>query len=390
MRKLSKEERPTYVLSYPRPVRLVRLALVVLLTVAALVRWVLAWVHFGVPVVESSHSAMQAGSEIGPALAQALAVPPLRPLVAAHLGLILAAGAVAFVYAFLPDLALVDTPGRTPGAGTSLAVRLWGGWRVIPWERIAAVRIASFAVSKRRLVLVQGKWTRGSPWPHLVSLCLGAGFEPGLLFTSDLRDFKPLVRRLYDEVRHANPDALFDDEFFSLPARLVLEPGPTLEDLLEQARDEGWPLAISAQAMGAVPAGLVLVYLLLLVLYGGAWWSPIVVIGLCELEWLLGAFYLFALAEFFPVHVEFQEALLLYPLAQVPRALLAVLMALFVAAGVPALAAVAGLVGVLWAVILTTVLVQRMFRLKSMLPAAAGAAVQALYQFMILALVLTG
>jgi hypothetical protein len=219
---------------------------------------------------------------------------------------------------------------------------------------------------------------------------LGAGFEPGLLFTSALRDFQPLMERLYQEVRQAAPEALFDDEFFSLPALLLLEPTLTLADLVDEARDEGWPPAISAQAMASVSAGLVLVQLLILLLSGGVWWMPMVILGLCGVEWALGSFYLYALAEVFPGDVEFHQAALLYPLSQVPRALLTVPMAMLVAAGVPFLAAMLGLVGVLWAVTLTALLVQQLFRLKSVLPAMVGGAFQVLFQFMVLALALSG
>jgi hypothetical protein len=46
-----------------------------------------------------------------------------------------------------------------------------------------------------------------------------------------------------------------------------------------------------------------------------------------------------------------------------------------------------GLAGVLWAVILTAFLVRRMFRLRSILPAVIGGVFQALFQFLVLALV---
>ena len=365
MLKPPREDRPTYVLSYPRWVRLSRAGMVIVLAGATLVRWVLAWARFVMPLTH--------GAE--------LAAQPLRPLVTAHLSLLLTAGAVVFVYAFLPDLALTDE---------GLAVHTIWGWRVIPWKTVRVVRIVSFGESERRLVLVQGRWARWSPWPRLVSVCLGAGLEPGLLLTSAIRDFKPLVRRLYEEVKQAVPDAPFDDGFFSLPARLVLEPTPTLADLADQARAEGWPLDISAQAMAAASGGLLLVQLLILILVGGIWWKPLAVVVLGAVEWAIGALYLYALAEVFPARIEFRQAALLYPLPQVPRALLAVLMAMLVAAGVPFLAAMVGLVGVLWAVILTVLLVQQMFCLPSVLPAMAGGAVQALFQFMVLALVLTG
>ena len=50
-------------------------------------------------------------------------------------------------------------------------------------------------------------------------------------------------------------------------------------------------------------------------------------------------------------------------------------------------AAAVGLASVLWAVLLTTLLVQRLYRLKSMLPAVPGALLQTFYQFLILAIV---
>jgi hypothetical protein len=374
MLRLPKGEKPTYILSYPRWVRLVRFGMVVLLVTAAVVRWALAWVHFVLPLIQGGDWATQ----------------PLRPLFAAHLSLLFAAGAVAVVYAFLPDLSLADAPSQDSGTGGGLAVRTLLGWHIIPWTTITAVRIASFEGSQRRLVLVQGHWTRWSPWPRLVSMCLGAGFERGLLFTSAVRDFKPLVRRLYQEVKQVAPEILFDDEFFSLPARLVLEPTVTLASLADQSRDEGWAPALSVQAMAAVAGGLLLVQLLVLILVGGIWWKLLGIAVLIALEWVIGSLYLYAVAEVFRSQVELQQAALLYPLSQVPRALLAVPMAMLVGAGIPFLAAMVGLAGILWAVVLTALLVQQLYRLESILPAMAGGALQALFQFLSLALVLTG
>jgi hypothetical protein len=139
--------------------------------------------------------------------------------------------------------------------------------------------------------------------------------------------------------------------------------------------------------MAAVPAGLILVQLLILILEGDVWWKGLAIAGLCGLEWLIGALYLYALAEIFPGLVEFRETALLYPLAQIPRALLSLPMAMLVAAGVPFLAAMLGLAGVLWAVILTALLVQQFYRLKSIVPAVIGGAFQALFQFLVLAIV---
>lgn len=372
MAKLQGDDLPTYILSYPRLVRWGRAGMALLLVGGALVRWVLAWVHFLRPVIESL------SGPVDPI--HILAAQPLYPLLAAHLGLLLVAGALAFLYAFLPDLSLADE---------GLAVRTLLGWHAIPWSTVNAVRIVSFSESDRRLVLVQGTWSRWSLWPRLVSVCLGGGFEPGVLFSSDIRDFKPLMLRLYQEVRQAVPDALFDDEFISPSALMVLEPTPSLEALTEQARDEPWPVSISAQAMAAVPAGLVVVQLLLFLLEGDAWWKPLAIIGLGGLEWLIGALYLYALAEIFPARVEFQESALLYPIPQIPRALLTIPMAMLVAAGLPFLAALLGMASILWSVVLTAILFQQMYRLKSILPSMIGGALQALYQFLILAIVFT-
>ncbi|MGD2040906.1 MAG: hypothetical protein PVH11_08775 [Anaerolineae bacterium] len=372
MIKLQGDDRPTYILRYPRMIRWTKGGLILFLVIAALLQWGSAWVRYLRPVIEVI------GTSIDPI--PVLTAQPLRPLIGAHLSLLFVAGAIAFLYAALPDLSLAEG---------GLAARTALGWRAIPWASITTVRLILFEESPRTLVLVQGTWSRWSPWPRLVSMCLGAGFEPGLLFTSDIQEFRPFIQRLYDEVTHISPDALFDDEFFSLPVRLVLEPGATLDILAEQVSGEGWPLNLSAQAMAAVPAGLAVVNLLLMAIYGGGWWKPLVIIGLCEVEWLIGAFYLYALAEFFPAEIEYQQAALLYPLPQVPRALLTVPMAILVAAGLAFPAALVGLVGVIWSVLLTTFLVQKIYRLDSILPAMLGGAVQALYQFMILALAVT-
>jgi hypothetical protein len=378
MTKLQGDDLPTYILSYSRWVSMSRNGAVILLVGVALVRWVLAWVDFFRPLIEVMNRTAWGSPEGSQILVNTLAAQPLRPLVAANLGLLLVAGAIAFLYTFLPDLALADE---------GLAARTLTGWQVIPWTAVKVVRIVSFQDSDRRVILVQGKWARWTPWPRLVSACLGAGFQPGLLFTSAIRDFKPLMLRLYQEVNRAVPDALFDDEFVSPSALLVLEPTPTLAGLVDQARQEGWPLSVSAQAMAAVPAGMILVQLLILVLQGDVWWKSLAIAGLCGMEWLIGSLYLYALAEIFPGLVEFREAALLYPLAQIPRALVALPMAMLVAAGVPFLAAMLGLGGVLWAVILTALLVQQLYRLKSIVPAVIGGTFQALFQFLVLAIV---
>jgi hypothetical protein len=378
MTKLQGDDLPTYILSYPRWVRWSRTGAVVLLVGIVLVRWVLAWVNFLRPLIEVMSSTSWGSSEGSQVLLQTLAAQPLRPLISANLSLLLVAGALAFLYSLLPDLALTDD---------GVAARTLLGWQVIPWTAITVVRIISLSKEDRHLVLVQGKWGRWSIWPRLVSACLGAGFAPGLLLTSAIRDFEPLMTRLYREVKEAVPDALFDDGFMSPSALLVLEPTPTLVNLVAQARDERWPVSFSAQAMAAVPAGLILIQLLLLILERGAWWELIAVAFLCSMEWLIGTFYLYALAEFFSGAIDFDEAALLYPLPQIPRALLAIPMAMLVAAGAPFLAAMLGLVSVLWAVILTALLVQQMYHLKSILPAVIGGAVQALFQFLILIIV---
>ena len=357
----------SYTLTYSRWLRLARIAIVVLLAVAALVQWVLAWVHFIQPLTQGA----------------ALAAQPLRPLIAANLGLLLTVGSLAFVYLFLPDLSLADG---------GLAVRTLFGWRVMPWAAVAAVRTIPFERSSRKLVLVQGRGGRGVSWLHLVSACLGAGLKPGILFTSAIRDFEPLVDRLRQEVALAAPEAVLDDQFFSLPARLVFEPAPTLDGLVGQSRDEDWAMANLAQparVMAAVTAGLLLIQVLMLILKGGAWWKPVALVGLGAVEWAAGALYFYALGAFLPGEVELYQGARLYPYAQIPRALLALPMAMLVAAGLPFLASMVGLAAIVWAVILTAVLVQQVYRLPSILPAMAGAALQALALFVLLVLVFT-
>jgi hypothetical protein len=377
VKRQEKAERPTYILSYSRLLRLARLALTLVLVGGAVVNWALVWIRFWEPVIQALR-AMDPAASWSRVLLETLAAQPLRPFLAAHLSLLLTAGAVSLVYALLPHLSVTDD---------GLAVRTWRGWRVVPWGAIQAVRFMSIEKWDLRLVLVQGSWARWDPWPRLVSAMLGGGWAPGLLFVSTIRDFRPLVMHLYQEVRRASPNALFDHQFLSPSVGVVIEPMPTLADLADQARDEGWPFDLSLQAMAAVPAGLIVVQLLLLLLQGGAWWKPLAIAGLCGLEWGTGALYLYGLAEFLPGSTTFREGLLLYPLPQIPRALLAVPMAMLLSAGLVFPAALLGLAGVLWSVILTVLLVQQMYRLPSLLPALIGGVLQALLQFLILAVI---
>jgi len=112
-----------------------------------------------------------------------------------------------------------------------------------------------------------------------------------------------------------------------------------------------------------------------------------VLVGLGVVEWAAGALYFFALGAFLPGEVELHQGARLYPFPQIPRALLALPMAMLVAAGLPFLATMAGLAAIVWAVILTALLLQQTYRLPSILPAMAGAALQALAQFIVLAFV---
>ncbi len=380
MAKLQGDNRPSYVLNYSRWVPIIRAGATILLAGVALGRFIVAWVKFLRPAIEVMSQTSWGTPEGIRLLLDTVAAQPQRPLVAAHIGLLLMIGTLAFIYTALPNLTIADN---------GLAARTLTGWHLIPWSQISVVRIQSFAESDRRLVLIQGTWSRWSPWPRLVSACLGAGFAPGLLLTSDIRDFKPLILRLYQEVKSASPDALFDDEFVSPSALLVMEPQPTLDTLTTQAQGEGWPMSVSAQAMAAVPLGLVLVQLLMLIVQGDLWWKTVVIIALGAFEWPIGSAYLYALAEFFPGDVGFREAALLYPLPQIPRALLALPMAMLVGVGLPFLAAMIGLAGVLWAVLLTAFLVRRIFLVRSIVPVAIGGAFQALFQFLVLAMVLS-
>jgi hypothetical protein len=374
------KQKPSYVVTYSRSIRLIRAAAVLLLAAAAVVSWVLAWKDFLEPVVQVV-KAIDPATAWGRVLIDVLARQPLRPLVSAHISLLLTAGAIAFIYALLPDLALDDE---------GLMVRTPGGWRVVPWAKMRVVRIMSFEEEDRHLVLVQGAWTRFSPWPRLVSMLFGAGVAPGVLITSAIRDFEPLMVRLYREVTQAVPEAVFDDEFVSPTISMVVAPVSTLAGLVDRSRDEGWPADLSAQVMAAVAAGLALVQLLLMaLLLGGSWFRPVAIVILCGVEWLIGALYLYAVAEVLPGSVEFRQAALLYPLPQIPRAILAVPMAMLISAGLTFLAVVIGLAAVLWAVILTVLLVQKMYRLDSVLPAAIGGVLQAVFQFIVLAIAFT-
>lgn len=374
------EGAPTYVLTYSRRVRLARAAVTLLLAGGAIANWVLAWIRFAGPAVQVVLVTTADFQRTMRLLADTLALQPLRPFLAAHLSLLLTAWALTIARDLLPDLALAED---------GLMVRRLRRWTVVPWSTIRAVR-AMHLGDERYLVLLQGRWTRLAAGPRLVSLLLGAGAAPGILLTSAIRDFMPLMERLYLEVKTAVAEPVFDDDFYSLPSALVLDAPSALDSLADQVREDGWPLSLSAQAMAAVPAGLIVVQLLVLLLRGGAWWKPLALAGLCGLEWVMGALYLYAVAEFFQGSVELRETGRLYPLAQVPRALLALPMAMLVTAGLSFLAAAVGLASVVWAVILTTLLVQRLYHLKSMLPALPGALLQTLYQFLVLAIVFSG
>jgi hypothetical protein len=173
---------------------------------------------------------------------------------------------------------------------------------------------------------------------------------------------------------------------------LVFEPVPTIDGLAGQSRDDDWALAKLAQparVMAAVTAGLFLILLLSLALKGGAWWKPLLLVALGAIEWAAGALYFYALGAFLPGEVELHQGARLYPYPQIPRVLLALPMAMLVAAGLPFPASMIGLAAIVWSVILTALLLQQVYRLPTILPAMAGAALQAFAQFIVLVFVFT-
>jgi hypothetical protein len=155
-------------------------------------------------------------------------------LVAAHLMLALVLGLIAALRNLLPEL-------ETRGNG--LALRYFKNWTVIPWPSITAIKVTEFS-EQSQIVLIQT--SSSLPFAaRLSSLIYDGSFTPGVLMTSALSTFEPLLQRVVLEISRYQGDhtASADRPIFQNEARspfllLSFRAGATIDQLVAEMRED--------------------------------------------------------------------------------------------------------------------------------------------------------
>jgi hypothetical protein len=251
-------------------------------------------------------------------------------LVAAHLLAIIMLGILVALRNLLPEL-----EARNQG----LAVRYFQKWILIPWSSIKSIKVTEFS-EESQIVLVQTDGSRPLT-ARLNSLIYDGSFAPGVLITSAISNFEPLLQRIILEVTRIQSEraTLADTPILQSEARspfllLSFRPGTTIDRLVEESREDestkdlkparllraAGPMFFLALMpalllfadrviqQGVLPDGRVLVAMIVLVLLG-------------MLEWPLVCLVSEALDEMTGGGEEGQRVFYLYPLIQLPRLL---------------------------------------------------------------------
>jgi hypothetical protein len=317
---------------------------------------------------------------------------PWWPLVGAHLLLLIMLPVCAALYNLLPDL-----EARADG----LAVRYFKRWAVVPWARIRAVKVTELT-ERSQVVLIQGD--RGLPLiARLSSLIYDGSLRPGLLVTSAISSFEPLLQRAILEVMRNPAEEAVSDEapVFQSEARsdallLSFQSSSAIDKLVEDARADDQITAWNMRRLlGAAPPMVWVALLPALILLadriilqgvipdGRMIAVALVMFILGLLEWPLVAIATIVLDEMSGGGEEGNRAFYLYPLTQLPRLLpLGGALAL-VLVGVPFLPSLLWIGAIVWSFLLAAGLWGALYDWRGG-QLLAGGLIPVLYQLLIL------
>jgi hypothetical protein len=220
-----------------------------------------------------------------------------------------------------------------------LTVRYSGGDRIVPWERIKAVKVTEFS-EQSQVILIQ--FTGGLPlMARLASLIYDGSLLPGVLATSAMSNFEPLLQRIVLEVmRHPSTPTVEDETpIFQSDARsdallLSFQSSTAIDRLVEESKATPDTMALQlGRVLHAARPMLLLALLPALILFGERALvqgvlpdvrllaSVLVLFLLSLLEWPLVAIVSIVLDEMSGGGEEGNRAVYLYPAIQLPRAL---------------------------------------------------------------------
>jgi hypothetical protein len=313
-------------------------------------------------------------------------------LVAAHLLLVIMLGIIAALRNLLPEL---------EARGNSLAVRSFRGWVEIPWSNIKAIKVTEFS-EESQIVLVQVNG--GLPFSaRLSSLIYDGSFAPGVLITSALNTFEPLLQRVVLEITRNQGDntSPTDTPIFQNDARspfllLSFRAGATIDQLVAEIREDDATKELNLLRLLrttrpmfwlALPPAL-LMFCDRAIRQGilpdvGLVVGMIVLFLLSLLEWPLVCLISVILDEMTGGGEEGNRAFYLYPLTQLPRLLPLAGALIMILLGVPVLPVLFWIGAIGWSFLLAAGLWEALYDWRSG-QLLAGGLVPVVFQLLIL------
>ncbi len=301
-------------------------------------------------------------------------------LLTAHLGLLVAlifARALAFltprVYVYSNGLWMTSAFGR----------------RFVPYSALRGVR--STELSNGRFVVWVNS-TAALPLQNLLAaLIFGRWFWRGFLLTSDLDGFDQVIAVIAEQLKQRygeeNFSARLVEEQPTLQLQMLNAPVATIRAVIAEEtlpitqRDAIWHTVSFSSA-------LLLPMFVSAIIHWQIPWGAIVVLLLAAAEAPLVALYFTAVPLSSIHHIEFDAALRVYPLTQLPRWIIALALTLLIVAGVPFVALVLIVIfAIAPGVFLVTRLTEEWFEIKFP-ESLLGALVTVIYQVLVFELFL--
>lgn len=373
--------------AYPRRISMLLTWIAGLLAVALALRYVIYWLMFLALSIRELRPL-----PIFNRLELQLLPAPWWLLVAAHVLVATMIVLIAAIRNLLPEL-----EARSDG----LSVRYFSRWIVVPWSRITAVKVTELS-EESQIVLIQADG--GLPLAsRLSSLLYGGSFTPGVLVTSAISNFEPLlqqvilgVTRQQSEREAAAGAPIFQSEARSTLALLIFQAGATIDRMVAEIRGDSetkelqprrllraagpmvWlalppPLLMLADRaihQGVVPDGRLIGGMLLLFV-------------LSFLEWPLVSLVALTIDEMTGGGEEGNRAFYLYPTTQLPRLLPLAGALMMVLLGAPILPVLFWIGAIGWSFLLAAAVWEALYDWRGAL-LLAGGLVPVIFQLLVL------
>jgi hypothetical protein len=315
-------------------------------------------------------------------------------LVAAHLMLIIVIGILFVLRNLLPEL-----EARPQG----IAVRYFNRWHVVPWTAITAIKVTEIT-EKNQVLLLQCK--QGLPFASRFSSFIYDGsFSPGVLITSAMDTFAPMLQRIVLEINRHNPiDPEADEDtppilqdqsrswflYFTFQATGALD-----TKIAEVQEDDDTKLLQMPRVLAALKPMLCLALPFPIMLFftraiqmgilpnGALILSMLFLAVLVILEWPIVSMIAMTLDESFGRSSEGYRSLYLYPYSQLPRMLPLTVALLFILLGIPVLPTLLLLGAIIWSFLLAAGLWEGLYQWHGSKLMISGA-IPVVYQLLIL------